>query len=179
MRRIVYSVAISLDGYIADAGGGFDWIVMDPDMDFGALMARFDTFVMGRRTWELTRSAGGGGAMPGTRTFVVSRTLAAADHPDVTVLGEGWQETVRALREEAGKEIWLFGGGELFAAMLDAGLVDAVEVGVVPVLLGGGVPMLKPPAARARLRLTEHRVYPKSRIVRLAYEVVRDEACAK
>ena len=176
MRRIVYSVAASLDGYIADRHGGFDWIVMDPEMDFAALMARFDTFVMGRRTWEVTRSAGGGGAMPGTKSYVVSRTLKAEEHPDVTVLGDGWQEAVRALRGEAGKDIWLFGGGALFAAMLDAGLVDAVEVGIIPVLLGGGVPLLKPPAGRASLKLTEHRLYPKSGTVRLAYEIVRREA---
>lgn len=174
MRRIVYSVAVSLDGYIADAGGGFDWIVIDPDIDFAALMARFDTFVMGRRTWELTRAAGGGGGTAGARTLVVSRTLKAEDHPGITIIGEGWQEAVRALRGEPGKDIWLFGGGELFAGMLDAGLVDAVEVAVVPVLLGGGVPLLKPPAGRARLALRGHRVYPKSGIVRLEYEVVRE-----
>ena len=174
MRRIVYSVAASLDGYIADAEGGFDWIVMDPDIDFAALMARFDAFVMGRRTWEATRSMGGGRAMPGT--YVVSRTLKAGDHPGITILGESWREAVRALRGAPGKDIWLFGGGQLFASMLDADLVDSVEVAVVPVLLGGGVPLLEPPAGRARLRLGDHRLYPKSGIVRLEYEVVRDEA---
>ncbi len=173
MRRIVYSVAISLDGYIADADGGFDWIVTDPDMDFAALMARFDTFVMGRRTWEVMQSmGGGGGGLSGVKTFVVSRTLKPGDHPDVTILAEHWQEVVRELRELPGKDIWLFGGGALFAAMLDAGLVDAVEVGIVPVLLGGGIPLLKPPARRAKLALTGHRVYPKTGIVRLEYDVV-------
>ena len=175
MRRIIYSVAISLDGYIADAEGGFDWIAMDPDMDFGALMARFDTLLMGRRTYDLTRTMGGGGpAMPGVKSFVVSRTLAPGDHAGVTVLGEGWKEAVRDMRARDGKDIWLFGGGKLFAAMLDAALVDGVEVGVVPVLLGGGIPFLKPPAPRARLELREHRLYPKTGTMRLAYDVVRE-----
>ena len=174
MRRIIYSVAISLDGYIADADGGFDWIVMDPDMDFGALMARFDTLLMGRRTYDLTRKMGGGAAMPGVKSFVVSRTLEPGDHPGVTVLGEGWEEKVRELRAQDGKHIWLFGGGELFAAMLGAGLVDGVEVGVIPVLLGGGIPFLKPPAQRAKLELREHRLYPKTGTMRLVYDVAAD-----
>ena len=138
-------------------------------------MARFDTFLMGRLTYELTLSAGGGGAIPGTKTFVVSRTLNPADHPGVTILAEDWEDGVRELRERPAKDIWLFGGGDLFAAMLDAGLVDGVEVGVVPVLLGGGIPFLKPPARRARLALTRHQLYPKSGIMRLEYDVMRDE----
>lgn len=172
MRRIVYSVAISLDGYIADAGGGFDWIVTDPDVDFTALMARFDTLVMGRHTYELARSQGGGGAMPGVKTVVISRTLEPSEHPEATILAENWQEGVRDLRAQPGKEIWLFGGGELFAAMLDACLVDSVEVAVIPVLLGGGIPLLKPPAARAKLELRNHKIYARSGIVRLEYDVL-------
>lgn len=171
MRRIVYSVATSLDGYIADQDGGFDWIVMDPDIDFGGMMARFDTYLMGRRTYEMTRSMGGAGSA-GAKTIVVSRTLNPADHPGVTILSDDWQEGVRALREEPGKDIWLFGGGSLFASLVDAGLVDAVEVAIIPVLLGGGIPMLKPPAKRAKLALKDHRLYPKSGIMRVEYEVV-------
>lgn len=173
MRRIVYSVAISLDGYIADAGGGHDWIVMDPDMDFAALAARFDTLLMGRHTYELARSGGGG--MMGMNAVVVSRTLRPADHPGVTILGEDWQHRVRDMREAPGKHIWLFGGGTLFTAMLDAGLVDGVELGIVPVLLGGGLPFLKPPARRAKLVPTGHELHPRAGVMRLTYDVARPE----
>jgi dihydrofolate reductase len=175
MRQIRYGVAMSLDGYIADADGGFDWIVMDPDIDFVAMMARYDTLLMGRRTYEVTQAMGGGGGDPmaGVRTIVVSRTLQQRDHPDVTVVSENWEDTVRELREKPGKDIWLFGGGVLFAAMLDAGLVDGLDVGVIPVLLGGGIPFLKPPAKRAKLELRSHKLYPKSGIVTLEYDVVR------
>jgi dihydrofolate reductase len=175
MRQIRYSVAISLDGYIADLDGGFDWIVMDPDMDFAAMMARYDTLLMGRRTYEVTKSAGGGGGdmMPGVTTIVVSRTLNQRDHPDVTIVSENWEDAVRQLREKPGKDIWLFGGGALFSSMLDADLVDAVEVGIIPVLLGGGIPFLEPPAKRAKLALEQHKLYPKTGIMRLEYDVVR------
>lgn len=171
MRKIRYGVAMSLDGYIADPNGGFDWIVMDPDIDFGAMVARYDTLLMGRRTYQVTQSSSGP-AMPGVKTIVVSRTMRQGDHPNVTVLSENWEEAVRELRQQPGKDIWLFGGGALFAAMLDAGLVDGVDVGVIPVLLGGGIPFLKPPANRARLTLTGHKVYPKTGTISLEYDVV-------
>ncbi len=61
MRCVRYSVAMSLDGYIAGPDGEIDWIVMDPEIDFGALMGRFDTVLLGRKSYETTREHGGGG----------------------------------------------------------------------------------------------------------------------
>jgi dihydrofolate reductase len=148
---------------------------MDPDIDFAAMMARYDTLLMGRRTYEVTRAMGGGGGdtMPGVTTVVFSRKLQQSDHADVRIVSENWQDAVRELREKPGKDIWLFGGGALFGAMLDAGLVDGVDVGVIPVLLGGGIPLLAPTARRAKLELTNHTLYENSGIVELEYDVVR------
>src|SRR5262245_57943071 len=164
MRRIRYQVAASLDGYIAGPNGEADWIVMDPEIDFNAIFQQFDTFLIGRRTFEPMVSAGRA-STPGMRTFVVSRTLRQSDHPKVTVLGEGWEEKVAALRAEEGKDIWLFGGGSLFHSCLEAGFVDTVEVAIIPVLLGGGIPLLPPLAKQRKLKLTGHRVYATSGIV--------------
>jgi dihydrofolate reductase len=135
MRRIRYQVAMSLDGYIAGPKDEADWIVMDPDIDFGALFEQFDTFLLGRRTFEAMERAGQGMSLGG-KTFVFSRTLRQQDYPGVIIVAEGVEETVAALRAEPGKDIWLFGGGSLFRSLLDAGLVDAVEVAIIPVLLG-------------------------------------------
>jgi dihydrofolate reductase len=172
MRKVRYSVAASLDGYIAGPNGEADWIIMDPEIDFGALFERFDTFLLGRRTFEAIGPAGQSGS-PGTRTFVFSRTLRQQDYPGVTIIAERAEETVAALRAEPGKDIWLFGGGSLFRTLDAAGLVDAVEVAVMPVLLGGGIPLLPPPAGQTKLQLIGHRVYPSSGIVWLEYAVQR------
>jgi dihydrofolate reductase len=131
--RIRYQVAMSLDGYIAGPKGEVDWILMDPEIDFGALFAQFDTFIMGRRTFETA------GAMATSesraKTFVFSRSLEPKNHPKVTVVPNVSQAAVAPIRAQAAKDIWLFGGGLLFRSFLDAGLVDAVEVAIIPVLL--------------------------------------------
>jgi dihydrofolate reductase len=161
---------MSLDGYIAGPKGEADWIIMDPEIDFAGLFEQFDTFLLGRLTFEAMVRAGQGG-LPGVKTLVFSRTLRQDDYPGVTIVGERADETVAALRAEPGKDIWLFGGGSLFRSLLDAQLVDTVEVGIIPVLLGGGIPLLPPPAKETKLKLTGHKVYEKTGIVRLEYAV--------
>lgn len=166
MRQVCYSVAMSLDGYIAGPNGEYDWIVMDPEIDFGALMARFDTLLVGRRTWDGMKGQGGPG-MPGMETWVFSTTLGPDDCKGAK-LSDSATDTVAKLRAGEGREIWLFGGGSLFRSLLDAGLVDRVEVAVIPVILGGGVPLL-PEGARQRLRLEGSQVYDKTGTVWLRY----------
>lgn len=174
-RRIRYRVACSLDGYIAGPQGEYDWIVDEPTIDFGAVFAQFDTLLMGRKTYETAQSGGG---FFGKEVVVVSGTLKPEDHPDVTILSDRVDERVRELRERAGKEIWLFGGGELFRSLLELGLVDTVELAIVPVVLGGGRPFLPGPPIQRSLTLTGHRVYP-SGIVSLEYEVQPPKARGK
>ena len=169
-RRLRYSVAMSLDGYIAGPKGENEWITMDPDIDFGALMSSFDTILLGRKTYEAARSQGGGGGMPGMRPYVLSRTLRQSDCPGVTV-SDNARGTVEKLKGASGRDIWLFGGGTLFRSLLGLGLVDTVEVAVIPVLPGGGVPLLPGPADPASLKLTKHRVYEKTGTVALEYVV--------
>ncbi len=173
MRRLRYQVATSLDGYIAGPNGEVDWIVRDPDIDFDALFAQFDTLVMGRKTFLAMQQQGGGSAMPDLDVVVFSRTLPPAAYPDVTIVDSDPAAYVRSLKAGSGKDIWLFGGGELFRTLLEADLVDTVEPAIIPVLLGGGIPMLPPAASHTRLSLTNHRLYPKSGIVLLEYTVGR------
>ena len=107
----------------------------------------------------------------GMKMFVFSRILESVDVFNVTLVREDIEQTVSALRKDDGKDIWLFGGGLLFRSLADARLVDTVEVAVVPVLLGQGIPLLPSPAKQANLTLTNHRVYKKTGIVSLEYAV--------
>jgi dihydrofolate reductase len=169
MRRIWYSVAMSLDGYIAGPNGEYDWIIMDPEIDFGAMMSRFDTLLMGRGTYAAAQAMGQGG-MPGMKTVVVSTTVRAEDHPHVTVISTDVKQAVERLRGESGKDIWLFGGGKLFRSLLNAGLVDVIELAIIPVVIGGGVPMLPPGEGQTKLKLTHSKIY-QTGIVLLEYSV--------
>jgi dihydrofolate reductase len=169
MRNVVYSAAMSLDGYIAGPKGESDWIMIDPELDFGAMFARFDTILLGRKTYQTTRTGGGSG-MPGVKSYVFSRTLEQADARGVTVSDDPVQ-VISALKAQPGKDIWLFGGGVLFRSLLELGLVDTVGVAIIPVLLGGGVPLLPDTPARTGLQLIEHRVYEKTGTVTLEYAV--------
>ncbi len=175
MRKVVYGGAMSLDGFIAGPNGEYDWIVMDPDIDFGESMRRFDTFLIGRKTFEAMRRMGDGPPTPGITNVVCSRTLTPADAPNATLTADA-VATVMALKKSPGKDIALFGGGELFRSLLAAGVVDEVAFAVIPVLLGKGIPMLPSPADRATLKLKSHRLYEKTGTVSLEYEVVRRRA---
>ncbi len=170
-RRLRYGVAMSLDGFIAGPNGEHDWIVMDTSIDFAAMFKQFDTAVMGRKTYEVAIAHfGGHGALPGLDTTVFSRLLRPATHPGVRIVPDDPSETVAALKAKPGRDIWLYGGGMLFRTLLDAGLVDTVEVAVVPVLLGAGIPVL-PKGSSMKLVLADHRALPASGIVALSYAV--------
>ena len=172
MRRVRYNVAASLDGYIADADGGFDWIPHDATVDFDGLFAQVDTVLLGRRTYETVRSQGGAPFKSGTRVLVFSRTLPPEAAKEMTIVRDDPVRVVDALRHESGTgEIWLFGGGQLFATLLAGRQVDSVEVTVVPVLLGSGIPLLPAGTSRTVLSLTHSQVYP-SGMVSLQYAVL-------
>ena len=169
MRELVYSVATSLDGFIAGPNGEYDWIIHDPAIDFGEIFRQFDTAVMGRVTYEAMLREGHPPRELGMKIFVASSTLDPAQHPDVTMISADVPKMVAELKRKSGKAIWLFGGGMTFRSLLDAGLVDRVEVSVIPVLLGGGVPLV-PAGQRWPLQFKDSRTFP-SGIVSLTYGV--------
>ena len=168
-KRLRYQVAVSLDGFIARPDGSYDWLVSDPSIDFGALYKEFDAAVMGRKTYEVGLAAGVDGSIPGMDVVVFSRTLPASTSRGVRVVNDDPRKVVAELKKKSGRDIWLFGGGELFRYLLDGGLVDTVELAVMPVLLGSGIPLL-PPGASTNLVLSDtHRL--RSGIMVLAYSV--------
>ncbi len=169
MRRLVYSVVTSLDGFIAGPKGEYDWIAPDSGIDFAALYSRFDTGLMGRRTYDVAKTRPGLLNSMGMKIVVVSTTLDAAQNASVTIVSRDVPKAVAALKAEPGKDIWLFGGSVLFRSLLDLGLVDEVSVSVFPVMLGSGVPLL-PEGARVPLKLNESKAL-QSGVLMLNYSV--------
>jgi len=171
MSKIRYGVAMSLDRYIAGPKGEADWIVGDPELNFAEIWAQFDTFLMGRLTYEAAITGMGKKAFRGMKVAVASRTMAPQDHGDLVVLADLTREQIHTLRAQSKKDTWLFGGGQLFRSLLELHEVDMVEVTVEPFLLGEGVKLLPATKQQTKLKLEGHRVY-RSGIVSLVYEVL-------
>lgn len=174
MRRVRYGVGMSLDGFIADVRDGTGWMIGDPGYDSKPFFASIDAVLVGRRSYEVMIRQGAR-SYPGLRTYVFSRTLNPSDYPEVTIVGDDALAAVADLRAESGKDIWLCGGGHLFQSLLDADLVDTVELGVGPILLGQGRPFLPSLTRSRRLRLTHHEAFQSGLLV-LHYDVERRAA---
>jgi dihydrofolate reductase len=169
MRRLVYGVATSLDGFIAGPGGEHDWIFPDSGIDFRAIYSRFDTLLMGRRTFEAASTRLDLLSNTGMRIVVASATIDPKQYSGIAVIACDVPGHVRALKAESGNDIWLMGGGALFRSLLDSKLIDAVEVSVFPVLLSAGIRLL-PEGSRAKLKLESCNPLP-SGVVMLSYSV--------
>jgi dihydrofolate reductase len=170
VRQLRYSVAASLDGFIAGTNGEFDWITIDPEIDFAAMYAGVSGLVMGRRSYEVMAATGGPEGPP-LPTYVYSRTLPEGERDGVTVVREAVPH-VALLKRADGKPLWLWGGATLFRELAGAGLVDAVEVAIIPILLGDGIPLFGAPSHRVPLKLRRHRLYQASGTMVLEYDVV-------
>lgn len=173
MPHLRYSVAASLDGFIAGPNGEFDWIPMDPDIDFVAIYAGFSHLVMGRHSYDVFVATGGvPGGLPLPIT-VCSTRLPEGERDGVTFVHDAVAAVRRLKAAPAGKPIWLWGGSTLFGSLAAADMVDSIEIAIVPMLLGQGIPLVPTSVTRMPMRLTQQRVYPKSGIVMVDYAVVR------
>ncbi|KAH7378007.1 bifunctional deaminase-reductase domain-containing protein [Cadophora sp. MPI-SDFR-AT-0126] len=181
-RRIRYNAATSLDGFIAPPDESTDWIVEDAGgVDFVKLYEEFDTFIMGRKTYETMFAMGDQNLLRDRSKHsivVISRHLDPADHPDVTVMRDGYIQHLKELKGTDGRDIWVMGGGWLATACLDAGLLDTVEVAIMPVALCEGFKLFtRGGGSRAfKLALRGSEQLPQSGIIMTRYDVVYEEA---
>lgn len=153
MRKVKYLVANSLDNFIARRDGDVDWLFNDgTDYGMSEFFRSIDCMLLGRKTFEFAtrhnqpkrkskkakRKSSSG---LGMKSYVFSRTIKASPEDDFTVISENAGEFVRKLKGEAGKDIWLMGGGELAGSLLHEAVVDEISLNIHPILLGQGIPL--------------------------------------
>lgn len=159
MRRISYGAAASLDLYIAGPAEEIDWLrwTKDSAAIAGAGWKGVDTILMGRKTWDFAvRSGGGPGGTSKMKTYIFSRTMTEAPAGAALVRDDA-VGFVRALKATPGGDIIILGGGEFGSALIEGGVVDEIGISLHPLLLGRGIPLFRPLAARVALTLIEAR----------------------
>jgi dihydrofolate reductase len=171
MIEIVYYVACSLDGYIADRDGGVDWLSMaeaeGEDYGYGGFFAGVDAMLMGGRTYEQVL---GFGAWPygHKRCLVFTRGGLEIAGPAVSLTARSPAEAVAGLRGEGVRRAWMVGGAALAGAFRDAGLITEYLISVLPIVLGDGIRLLPSSERRQPLDLVGTRRYDTG-VVKLHY----------
>jgi dihydrofolate reductase len=145
-RKVIVHIATSADGYIARADDDLEWLTSRPAprgfYGMNAFMKTIDTKLVGRRTYEMSLRLGAKFDSK-ERTIDFSRHPPPASAPkSVEFVSDEIGPFVSRLREQPGKNIWLMGGGELIASLLDARAIDEFVVSVVPVFIGDGIPLI-------------------------------------
>ena len=180
MRKVVLGLGISLDGYIARLDGSVDFLFMPKDYSMGPFFKTIDTAIMGRKTYEVALKMGGGSAFVGSSTtyYVMSRSQAPGERGGVIFTKQTPAELIAQIRKNRGKKIWHMGGGELAREFLKADLVDELYLGVVPVLLGEGLPLFPSGFPQRNFALLENKSFSKG-LITLKYERLRKKAKRK
>jgi len=179
MRKVILLAGITLDGYLARPDDSIDYLDMtkEGEKDLTALFASADTVLMGRKTYGVALKLGGGTYQPPgpkTETFVFSRSQPSGERGGVIFTKQTPAAWLRKIRARRGKNILHMGGGELARAFLKADLIDELFLGVVPILLGSGIPLFPPGFSQRDFVLIENKTYSKSQIT-LTYRRLRSK----
>lgn len=180
MRKVKYFVANSLDNFIARRDGSVDWLFMDGDYGMREFFASVDAVLIGRKTYEFAlaqspkpkrkKATGKRSARAAIESYIFSRTLDATQHEDVEIVSENAGEFVRQLKQAAGKDIWLMGGGELAASLFAENLVAEISLNIHPVLLGSGIALFPEFGRQLDLQLLDCKAH-KNGCVQVTYTV--------
>lgn len=170
MRKLVLSLAVSLDSFIEGPNGEYDWCFIDPDYDFNAFFSRIDAIFVGRKTYEMSSEMEGGPpGFPKLKEFVFSTTLNKTKEGAILIKGD-IKRTVEQIKNEKGKDIWLFGGAGLTTSLMNLGLIDEISLAVYPILLGGGKLLFSNITNRKYLTLLNTKTYPTG-LVSITYSI--------
>nr|WP_068890568.1 dihydrofolate reductase family protein [Pedobacter panaciterrae] len=175
MRKIILGLAVTLDGYIEGPNGEFDWCFTDHDYGLNEFFTRIDTIFIGRKSYEMAQQYAGSNngvlvpGMPVMTEYVFSNTLTSVKKDAILISGDSIAE-VRKIKEQPGKDIWLYGGASLTDALMKEGLVDELWMSVHPILLGSGKPLFRTNDSRTKLTLLESKTY-ETGLVSLRYGI--------
>ena len=170
MRSVILSAGITLDGYIARPDGAVDYLFMPKDFSMAPFFASVDTAVMGRKTYDVAlRLSGGSFSNPSMANYVFSRSQPAGERGGAVFVNQSPAAFIRGIRKRKGKDIWLMGGGELARDFLKADLVDELHLGVIPILLGAGIPLFPGGFPQRDFKLVENKSYSKG-LISLKYK---------
>ncbi len=180
MRKIILNLAISLDGYIEGANGEYDWCIMDDDMGFDTFFNKFDAAFYGRKSYQMFGNQNpetfsndaereAYEQMKNIRKYVFSDTLKEVGEGDELINSQNLLEKVNELKNQQGKDIWLFGGSSLVTTFVNLDLVDEYELGLHPIILGAGKPLFIDIKKREYLKLVDSKP-TKSGVVMLTYQ---------
>lgn len=175
MRKIRLYIATSLNGKIARPDGSVDWLeaIPNPDKtDYGyeAFYREIDTTIQGYKTYQQLLSWGIPFPYPDKKNYVVTRKKDMVNTEDVVFIREEPVSFIRELKQQEGKDIWLIGGGEINTLLLNAGLIDELELFVMPIILPEGIGLFGGISKETGLRLLESQSFA-SGAVRMTYQV--------
>jgi dihydrofolate reductase len=181
MRKVILDLAVTLDGFIEGPNGEIDWCIMDDDMDFDGFLASIDTIFYGRTSYDAW-----GNYQPDDNAGASEITLWQGVHSkkkyvfsgqkrqdnNVTFISTDIGNKVAEIKNQDGKDIWLYGGANLIKSFIRLELIDVFRISVHPVALGSGKPLFEDLKERINLRLMKSNTF-KSGVVQLIYEPKR------
>jgi dihydrofolate reductase len=177
MRKIILDLAVTLDGFIEGPNGEIDWCIMDDDMGFDNFLAGIDTIFYGRVSYDLW-----GQFQPDNNATLTERQIWHEVHNkkkyvfsrnpkednQAAFISSDIADKVREIKSQPGKDIWLYGGGNLISTFIALGLIDVYRLSVHPVILGAGRPLFSNVKDRVNLILDEVKSF-KSGVILLSY----------
>ncbi len=178
-RKIIVNIATSADGYVARMDGSLDWLTKRPAPKGFYGLPEFsrsvDAKILGRKTFDMSVKLGASFSADDVH-YVFSRRPAPLSVPaGVQFVTESIRVFADRIRRQAGKNVWMMGGGEIIGAFLDESAIDEFLISVVPTFIGEGIPLIAPRLREVPLRLLSSQQYPDG-VVQLHYEVKSTKA---
>ncbi len=169
-RKIILNVAVTLDGFIEDEFGNFDWCFTDQDYGMTEFLNSIDTIIMGRKSYDVLKKME---EIPYPDKSILVFTRRNLTFPEnVSKIGEDFLQGINNRLDEIGKDIWLFGGAEVINLFFETDLIDKIQLSVHPVILGNGKRLFENNDKKRSLKFIRSENY-SSGLVQLFYEVIK------